>query len=808
MSEAERPSTPVPSSRIPRLSSLIIALLVLVTLALYWPVQHYEFVNYDDPVYVYENPIVLRGLTREGLAWAFGRLAGEHTYWHPLTWLSHMTDCQLFGPKPGPPHVVNVLFHALNAVLVFVVLRKMTGAHWRSAAVAGLFAWHPLQVDTVAWVTERKNVLSTCFWLLTLYAYARYVEVSGVRCQVSGEGGESKVQSPKSKVQSPKPATWYLATLALFTLGLMCKPMLVTVPVMLLLLDFWPLRRVQSSKFKVQSSKFASAEVHASRITHHASPAHPPLLFLLLEKVPFFLLSAGSALITILAHVQLGSLANEGALPLFARLANALVSYTRYLGKTLWPAPLAVHYPHPGTWPLWAVVGASLLLSSISLWTLLNVRRRPYLLAGWLWFLITLLPTIGIIQAASQAMADRFAYVPLIGLFLMLVWLLADLWQDRTAIVGADMSRRISWPKLIGFPPPHVGGDKVVAISRLALGSLLFLVLAACLIVSRLQLRHWRDSETLFRHTASVTKGNYIAEFNLGSALAQKNKLDDARDHFSAAIKIKPDYAEAHDDLGVVLQMQGKPEAAETEFASALHFNPKLARARNNLGLNLQTRGKTAEALIQFQQGLQLEPINPELHNNLAKTLAAQGKPAEAKAELAQALRLKSDYADAHCNLAKLLLLDGNATEAASHYLAAVQSQPEYAEAHYQLGVILSGRRQTDEAIVHFREAVRLRPDWLEALNNLAWLFATQSEPRHRNGPEAMRLAAHAVELTQTNNAGALDTLAAAYAEAGRFTQAVATAQQAIQLAANQKELAAEIEKHRLLYEAGRPWRE
>ena len=799
----------------------ISAWLVLVSFAVYWPVRHYDFVNHDDPVYVYENPHVLHGLSSEGVAWAFGRLTGEHTYWHPVTWLSLMLDSQWFGAGAGSFHMVNVLFHAANAALLFFVLKRMTGACWRSAVVAALFAWHPLQVDSVAWIAERKNVLSTFFWLLTLWAYCRYAEA----------------RSPKSAVRSgatrhPPPAwAYYALTLAFFTLGLMCKPMLVTVPVVLLLLDVWPLRRLQ----------FSAPIIPA--LPHSITP----LLRLFLEKIPLIMLSVASAAVTVVGHRQLGSLVAEGILPFSARLGNALVSYVRYLEKAFLPVNLAVHYPHPGSWPLGWVVGASAVLLGVTVWAALAWRRRPYLLAGWLWFMVTLLPTIGIIQASSQAMADRFAYVPLIGVFIMVVWLVADLW------------------------PASQGRGAVQAIMAVA-------VLTACLVATRLQLRHWRDGEALFRRAVTVTTGNYLAEYSLGCALGQKNKLDEAQIHFAAALKIKPDYAEAHDNLGVVLQMQGKSAAAEAEFLIALRLKPDMVRARNNLGLALQAQGKASEAIAEYHRVMRAHPDNPEAHNNLGKTLAEQGKVTEAMAEFREAIRLKPDYAGAYCNLgnscllkgklaeaiphylaalqaqpdfvdahqalglvssalgqtndavkhfsealrlkpdaveshyglADILLKQGNVAEAARHFSAALQSRPDYPEAHYQLGVILAGRKQTAEAIPHLREAVRLKPDWLEALNNLAWILASQSDAKLRNGAEAVRLAAHAVELTKTNNPGALDTLAAAYAEAGEMNQAVGVARRARDLAASvgRGDLVGQIQLHLEFYLDGQPYRE
>jgi tetratricopeptide (TPR) repeat protein len=752
--------------RLPRRELLVGLLLALITFGVYWPVRNYEFVNYDDPDYVYENPFVLRGFSRAGIVWAFGRVAGEHTYWHPVTWLSHMLDCQLFGSNAGGHHLVNALLHAANALLLFLALSKMTGAVWRSAMVAALFAWHPLQVDTVAWVTERKNVLSTCLWFLTILAYLRYTRRPG--------------------------AGRYALVMACFALGLMAKPMLVTVPLILLLLDFWPLGRVgldsETGKLKT-------------------------LWPMVREKIPLLALSAASAVITIVAHQQLKSLAATDELPVAARLANGLVSYARYLKKTVWPVDLSVLYPHPGKWPDWEVAGAGALVAILTGWTVWAARSRPYLLAGWGWFLVTLLPVIGIIQASSQSMADRFAYVPSVGLFVMVVWLaggLAPAWPYR----------------------------------RIALGLAAVAVLATCLATTRLQLRHWQNSEALFRHALRVTGGNDTMHYNLACALAREHKLDEAAAEFATTLKLNPGRVDAHANLGVVFQMQGKTAPALAEFEEVLRRDPGKASAHNNLGMALQEQGKVTEAVAQFEEALRLKPDHPEAHNNLGRALTAQGRTNEALAQFTEALRLKPEYDDAHYNLGQFLLSQGKTEEAARHYAAALQSRPDYAEADYELGVILAGRgqsreatghfeaalihrpdyaeahyqmgvllaaqKQTREAITHYRAAARLKPGWLEALNNLAWILATQPNEKLRNGPEAVTLAAEAVALTKSNNAGVLDTLAAAYAEAGRFPEAIKTAQRAVAAAgaADQKELAAQLQARLALYQSSRAFRE
>jgi len=393
--------------------------LVLVTFALYWPVRHHAFINYDDPLYVTHNPNVKAGLTWHGVVWAFR--ATEAHNWHPLTWLSHMLDCQLFGPNPGAHHLVNVAFHALNAVLLYLVLGRMTGAWWRSAAVAALFALHPLQVGSVAWIAERKNLLSTSFWLLTLWAYARYAEAT---------------------TRASKRNAYSLA-LVCFALGLMCKPMLVTVPFVLLLLDGWPLRRLQLATL-------------GSR---------------LVEKLPFFALGAASSAATIWAatsEAQERSFSSLHRLPLGLRIENALISYLRYLGKMIWPVGLSVFYPYPTAWPLWLALLSALALALITLSALRWAARCPPLLVGWLWFMGTLVPVIGLVQVGVQSMADRFMYVPMIGLLIAIVWGVSEL--------------SLRW----NVPKPVVS---VVAA----------MVLVACATLTRLEVRRWKDTETLLK---------------------------------------------------------------------------------------------------------------------------------------------------------------------------------------------------------------------------------------------------------------------------------------------------------------------
>jgi tetratricopeptide (TPR) repeat protein len=632
---------------------LTVALLVVVTVALYWPATSHDFVNYDDPAYVTNNAQVQAGLTWQGLVWAFGQLHGEQTYWHPLTWVSHMLDCQLFGLKPAGHHLVNLLCHTVNTILVFLVFRQMTGAVWRCAVLAALFGLHPLQVDTVAWVAERKNLLGALFWLLTMWGYSGYVEAHRL---------ESKVQNLRSRFTFHV-SHFYLLSLFCFVLGLMCKPVLVTLPFVLLLLDYWPLGRLRTQGLRLK-----------------------PLLPLVWEKLPFFALAAASSLVTLLAHHSLGSLETAARLPLDLRLENALVSYLRYLGKVIWPSHLAVFYPYPEAWPAPQIACCVLLLLAISALVARAAPTRPYLFVGWFWFLGVLVPFIGLIQAGTQAMADRFAYVPLIGLLILLIW---------------------GTPALVNRWRCGVAALPVAAVVAILL----------CLALTRQQLGHWRDSETLFRHALEVTEKNTLAHNNLGKALLDKGRIDEAIRHFRTATHL--DYAFAYYNLGLALDRKGQAEEAIRQYQEAIRLRPDYADAHNNLGAALFNQGRIDEAIRQYQDALRLKPDDVTAHYNLGAAFAKRGQDDDASHHYHQTIRLKPDYADAHYNLGVLRIKQGRTDDAIILFQKALQLKPDYADAHNNLGSALGGKGQLEEAIRQFREALRLKPDLLSARNNL-----------------------------------------------------------------------------------------
>jgi len=740
------PSAPGGSGRLPLIISLILA---LVTILLYWPVVHCDFINFDDPTYVTDNSPVQNGFSWDNVKWAFTHTVSSN--WHPVTMLSHMLDCQLYGLQPWGHHLTNLLWHAFNTVLVFWVLRRLTGAVWRSALVAALFGWHPVHVESVAWVAERKDVLSTAFGLLTLLFYARYVAAFSVTKTTA--------------------RLFYGLALAALTLGLLCKPMLVTWPFVLLLLDFWPLGRFQRDR------------------------TWP----LVREKIPFFGLAAVASVVTYWAQNGGGSVISTQSLPLAVRATNAVISYVRYLGKLLWPADLAVFYPHPGHWALLLVLLAGVLLAGLTGLFWRWRRTQPYLLMGWLWFLGTLVPVIGLVQVGVQSMADRYLYIPSLGVLIMIVW-------SAQALI-----RR--WPH-----------QRQVAVG--ATGSVVMLLV--CLLFARQQLTYWRSSEVLFQHALAVTQDNSVAHCGLGIdyfdagrneaaakefqtalslqpdypmylvdlgnvyvrlgrtndaisqyqsairiqpnyALAHKNyglilaglgRTNDAISEYQSALQFQPDMAEAHyylasifsnqgrtnaaiseyqkilqinpDDaetrynLGNAFARQGRTDAAINAYQGALDYQPDLAEAHYSLGNAFARSGRTDEAVYEYQSALRFNTNYPDAHNNLGSVLARLGRPDEAISEYQAALRLKPDYSDARYNLADALLQRGRLAESISEFQATLRLLPDYAPAHFNLGVALTRLGRTDEAISEFEAALRLKPDYALAHNSLGVAFGRQ----------------------------------------------------------------------------------
>ena len=693
-----------------RRDGLVCLLLVLTTLAIYWPLTRAEFTNYDDPRYVVENVNIQSGVTWKAVVWAF--TTGYGSNWHPLTWISHMIDWQLYGLNPGKHHLTNLLFHIANTVLLFGLLRFMTGMFWRSALVAAFFAWHPAHVESVAWVAERKDVLSTFFWVLAVWAYVAYVRRPG----------------------------WprYALALGLFALGLMAKPMLVTLPCVLLLLDFWPLKR-------------AGGGIDAGAVqAKHASWSQ-----LILEKLPFFAMSAASCVATYYVQAAGGAMRGLGHVSTDSHIANALVSYVRYLGKILWPVRLAVFYPYNESLPDWQVLGAGVVLLGITVWAVRLARQRPYLIVGWFWFLGTLVPVIGLVQVGEASMADRYLYVPALGIFIAVAWYVSE---------SADV-----WPAATG---------------KGVLGLLALLTLGGCIACTSIQVSYWHDSVALFQHVLDVAPANNqvgeynlgVAEYNLGQALSAKGKISDAMVHYTEALRFNPNDPKAHNNLGLCLATQGKFLEATNHYGKSLMLNPDNADTHYNYGLALSALGDYDGAIIQHQESLQIDPNQADTRYLLGALLVQKGRFAEAKAQLLEAVRLKSDYP----------------------------------EAHTKLGLVLSQLGESNEGAGYYQTALRLNPNSIEALNNLAWIRAASSRADLRNGAESVQLAQHACELTGNAQPMLLGTLAAAYAEAGQFSEAQATARKAAELAlaSGQKELAARNRQLLELYQSNRPYHE
>lgn len=569
---------------------LICVALALVIFIVFEPVCRNEFIGFDDSTYVTRNPHIRAGLTRDSIAWSFGFKTGS--YWHPLTWLSHMLDCQLYGLSPGMHHLTNLFLHIANGLLLFLVLKRMTRAFWRSLFVALLFALHPINVDAVAWVAERKNILSTFFWMLTMLTYVFYSE-------------------------HPSPSR-YLLALLFFALGLLAKPMLVTLPFVLILMDYWPLERLRFVPVPDSSNgKNSDAKISGYKGT--------PILRLLLEKIPFLALSVVSMCLIYLPLQQRGRVISTEVVPMTLRIANALVSYVRYIKNMFWPKDLAIFYPYPDIIPIWQAIVSLLLLVCVSVLLIWVFRSKRYLTMGWLWYVGTCIPVIGLVQAGLwPAMADRWMYVPFIGLFILVAWGGADIlakWRYR----------------------------------RIALGTSALMVLLALTVCTRLQLRHWRNSVTVFGHALVVAGGSSSMHNNLGLALRLQGSVDEAIEHYRQALEFDADYAKAHNNLGNALLLQGNLNQAISHYHRALQAEPDFAEAHYNLGNTLQSQGKLDAAISHFRRALQVKPDYANAHNNLANILLSQGNLDDAIEHYRQALKIEPDNAAMRSNLEAVL---------------------------------------------------------------------------------------------------------------------------------------------------------
>jgi protein O-mannosyl-transferase len=615
---------------------LICLFLLAAVMAVFWGALRCDFVNYDDPAYVTSNPDTLHGLTSAGVVWAFE--TGAASNWHPLTWLSHMADIQFYGLKPAGHHLTSLLLHAANSALLFLILNAMTGALWRSAVVAALFALHPLRVESAVWVSERKDVLSTLFWMLTVWTYFKY--------------------------QNSKSRNYYAAAVVCFACGLMAKPMLVTLPFVLLLLDYWPLRR----------------EMRWG---------------LVFEKIPFFILAAASSVVTFVVQRRGGAVSPLTGLPLAARIGNAFISYVRYLAKIFWPAHLSVLYPHPGHWPVWQVACAALLLAAITAGVIWRGRAEPYLVVGWFWFLGMLAPTIGLVQVGIQSMADRYSYLPSVGIAIMVVWGASDL-----------LARRSEGKWILGM----AGG----------------LAIMACMVLTPIQVQYWHDSDALFEHAIDVTKNNYLAYNNLGYFLSNRGETEKSMLYYKSALQINPNYDEAHNNLGYALAELGRYQEATNEYIKALSLNPKLTEAHNNLGNALGSLGLNDAAIHEYQVALEEDPRHADAHNNYGIALAMSGHLDEAIAQFRLAVLYKENYASAHSDLGNALALKGDLAGAIQEYQACLRINSKDPQAHNNLANVLAQQGKLDDAAAQYRTALELKPENPEAHFNFGCCLVRQ----------------------------------------------------------------------------------
>jgi tetratricopeptide (TPR) repeat protein len=582
-------------------------------LAVFLPCVLNGFVNFDDYAYVASNAHVRQGLTADGIKWAWSNT--ESSNWHPLTWMSHMLDVSLFGLKPAGHHFTSVLIHALNAALLFIVLRRMTGARWRSALVAALFGLHPLRVESVAWISERKDVLCCLFWLLTIWAYICYVE------------------PPQLGAKQDSRKKWYGLALGLGVLGLLAKPMVVTLPFALLLLDYWPLSRWPKT----------------------------PLKKLLLEKIPFFAIAVAGSLVAFMAQNTGGSVTPGDTLTLSARLANAAVSYVRYIGMSFWPANLCVMYPHPGHWPADTVACAALALAVLSIIVMWQWKTRPSLAVGWFWFLGTLVPTIGLVQVGRQALADRYTYIPCIGLWLAVVWWAArwsECWPRRAAIAG------------------------IVSATALA----------ACAFLTVRQIGYWKDSKTLFARAMASTPRNWIVAGALADELQRAGQLDDAQSLYQQAIDINPFHNEVRFKYGKLLLDRGHPQEAAVQFQKILEAEPNDVDAHQGLGAAYHDLGRINDAIGQFNEVILLKPEFADAYANLGNCLGTKGLTDEAIRCFEQAVKLQPGVAANHRDYAIGLANKGRLDDAAAQLQKALELDPNDLQARKILDQVLANK--------------------------------------------------------------------------------------------------------------------
>jgi tetratricopeptide (TPR) repeat protein len=749
---------PVDISRQRKTQFVIAVLLALATFIAYARALNSDFIYLDDRTYVTENATVQKGLTWEGVKWAISTVHGSN--WHPLTWLSHMLDWSLYGPNPRGHHFTNLVLHVVNVVLLFYALCRMTGAVWASAFVAGAFGLHPAHVESVAWVAERKDVLSTCLGLLTVIAYVRYVEV--------------------------RSASRYLLLILMFALSLCAKPMMVTLPFVLLLLDYWPLGRASKSTFPSAPSRSRLClETDVGTVT--------PWWRLVVEKVPLFILAAGSSAVTVYAQRAGGAMMTEAMLPTEARISNAIVSYAKYLWMTFWPAGLAVYYPHPlQAPPVGLVTASALLLLAATVGVVALRRKRPYLLVGWFWFLGMLVPVIGLVQVGGQAMADRYTYLPIVGLFIMAAWGIGFRQQGNKAPRQQTMDSASPPCTRIGVPP--------------AIGALILVVLG---IVTYWQVGYWRDSMTLFQRAIDVVPENPQAHIFMANTLIRQGKVGEAVPHFAEAVRIVPSEPYNLTDYAHALLDSGKVDEAAARLEGALTLLPKFADAHYFLGLARVKQGRNAEAVGHLEKSLANDPKLLGAHLHLGSAFAAQGQWTMAISHLQKWLLVDPRSVEGLTKLAQCYHSVGNEAAAKETLQKAAEADPKNPYPVALMAQMAAWSGQVESAISLYQQALQVDPRYAEAANNLALILATHPEERFRDGVRAVQLAEIAATAQEFKDPVSLDTLAAAYAEVGRFSDALRTVDSAIGLgrAMGSTQFIEHLEKRRALYVAGKPAR-
>ena len=619
---------------------MICLFLVIATLAVYWQVLNNDFVIYDDDKYVTENTHVHKGVTFDSLTWAF--TSSHASNWHPLTWISHMIDYQLYGLNARGHHLTSLLFHVANTLLLFLILVRMTGTLWQSSFVAALFALHPLHVESVAWVAERKDVLSTFFMMLTVWAYILYVK----KREIKG----------------------YLLVVLFFVLGLMSKPMLVPLPFILLLLDFWPLGRL----CLLRDTKNVATGQHTNE--------RADIFRLVLEKAPFFALAVGSSIVTFIVQERGGAMEIAKTYSIQTRIINAFVAYTEYIVDMIWPVKLALLYPHPGnSLQLWKGVVAGFALVLITILVIRKARRIPYLAVGWLWYIVTLIPVIGIVQVGSQAMADRYTYVTLIGLFIIIAWGANDLlskWRHR----------------------------------KIWLSTLAAIILPVLIVLTWKQVQYWENGITLFKHTLRHTSNNYVIHNNLGIVLREQGRTEEAIKHYLQALRSNPDYALAHYNLSNAYAEQGKNKKVIEACKHAIRIKPDYADAHYNLGVAYGGSGKYEEAVEAFKQVIRIDSNYLQAHYNLGGVYAGLGKYRDAIEAFQQVIRIDPDYALVRNNLGIAYGALGRYKEAAEAFQQAIRIDPDDADAHLSLGIAYLSLNDRGSALEQYKILKSLDP--------------------------------------------------------------------------------------------------